>query len=240
MILWEETKITDEKQLVSDCKKIFEGSSIKCNKKHQDGFWLERTPVLCTSNYTPWEFVKDERTTFENRMFYLTFYEDARLEPLVKHLNPLFWVDITDEKQLVSDCKKIFEGSSIKCNKKHQDGFWLERTPVLCKCIYSKAISSNISTSTFSDMLEFTLNTISDTTAFLAARLAFHAWHFCTRNCRFKMSRFFSQPCRIFWSLVTNLILEKFPKFIEKMLVRVFLYGDLRAIGRLRVSRGSK
>ena len=67
-----------------------------------------------------------------------------------------------------------------------------------------------------------------------------HAWHFCTRNCRFKMSRFFSQPCRIFWSLVTNLILEKFPKFIEKMLVRVFLYGDLRAIGRLRVSRGSK
>ena len=67
-----------------------------------------------------------------------------------------------------------------------------------------------------------------------------HAWHFCTRNCRFKMSRFFSQPCRIFWSLVTNLILEKFLKFIEKMLVRVFLYGDLRAIGRLRVSRGSK
>ena len=67
-----------------------------------------------------------------------------------------------------------------------------------------------------------------------------HAWHFCTRNCRFKMSRFFSQPCRIFWSLVTNLILEKFPIFIEIILVRVFLHGDLRAIGRLRVSRGSK
>ena len=67
-----------------------------------------------------------------------------------------------------------------------------------------------------------------------------HAWHFCTRNCRFKMSRFFSQPCRIFWSLVTNLILEKFPKFIEIILVRVFLHGNLRAIGRLRVSRGSK
>ena len=97
MILWEETKITDQKQLVSDCKKVFEGSSIKCNKKHQDGFWLERTPILCTSNYTPWEYVKDERITFENRMFYLTFYEDARLEPLVKHLNPFFWVEILEK-----------------------------------------------------------------------------------------------------------------------------------------------
>ena len=97
LILWEETKITDERQLVSDCKKIFEGSPIKCNKKHQDGFWLKRTPVLCTSNYTPWEFVKDEKVTFENRMTYLTFYEDERLVPLVKHLNPLFWVEVLEK-----------------------------------------------------------------------------------------------------------------------------------------------
>ena len=52
-----------------------------------------------------------------------------------------------------------------------------------------------------------------------------HAWHFCTRNCRFKMSRFFSQPCRIFWSLVTNLILEKFPKFI-KIIPLTYTYLD--------------
>ena len=97
MILWEGIKITDEKQLVSDCKKIFEGSSIKCNIKHRDRFWLRRTPVLCTSNYTPWHFVQDERVTFENRMYYLTFYEDSRLEPLVQHLNPMFWVEVLEQ-----------------------------------------------------------------------------------------------------------------------------------------------
>lgn len=96
MILWEETKITDEKQLPSDAKKIFEGQPIKCNKKHHDGFWLSRTPVLCTSNYTPWDFVKHERVTFENRMTYLTFYADERLRPLTRSLNPLFWVEVLE------------------------------------------------------------------------------------------------------------------------------------------------
>ena len=95
MILWEEIKI--KKQLVSDCKKIFEGSKIMCNEKHMNWFWLKRTPILCTSNYTPWHFVKDERVFFENRMYYLTFYEDDRLEPLVQHLNPLFWVEVLEQ-----------------------------------------------------------------------------------------------------------------------------------------------
>ena len=45
LILWEETKITDEKQLPSDAKKVFEGTPIKCNKKHQDGFWLGKTSI---------------------------------------------------------------------------------------------------------------------------------------------------------------------------------------------------
>ena len=77
--------------------------------------------------------------------------------------------------------------------------------------------------------------TFKDVTAYNKTRLAFlHA------KLQIQNEPIFSQPCRIFWSLVTNLILEKFPKFIEIILVRVFLYGDLRAIGRLRVSRGSK
>ena len=41
--------------------------------------------------------MKDERVTFENRMFYLTFYEDSRLEPMVRHLNPLFWVEVLEK-----------------------------------------------------------------------------------------------------------------------------------------------
>ena len=67
-----------------------------------------------------------------------------------------------------------------------------------------------------------------------------HACHFCTRNCRFRMSRFFSQPCGNFWSLVTNLRFRKFLNFIESILVRVFPEGYLMVIGRKRVSRGLK
>ena len=67
-----------------------------------------------------------------------------------------------------------------------------------------------------------------------------HAWHFLHAKLQIQNESIFLQLCRIFWNLVTNLILEKFPKFIEIILVRVFLHGDLRAIGRLRVSRGSK
>ena len=50
----------------------------------------------------------------------------------------------------------------------------------------------------------------------------------------------FSQPRAYFWSLVGNLIIEKFFKFVKLFLVRVFLGGYLRAIGRKRVSRGLK
>ena len=54
------------------------------------------------------------------------------------------------------------------------------------------------------------------------------------------MSHFFPKSRGIFGSLVANLNIEKFLKFIELILVRVFLDGNLMVIGRYRVSRGSK
>ena len=67
------------------------------------------------------------------------------------------------------------------------------------------------------------------------ARLAF-----CTRKRSLELRQFFSRPCVNFGSLVANAITEIFLNFIELILVRVFLDGYLRVIGRERVSRGSK
>ena len=63
---------------------------------------------------------------------------------------------------------------------------------------------------------------------------------FCTRKRSFEVRQFFLQPRVQFWSLVGNLIIEKFLKFVKLFLLRVFLGGYLRAIGRKRVSRGLK
>ena len=73
----------------------------------------------------------------------------------------------------------------------------------------------------------------------LEEQLIAHAWHFCTRNCTFEMSQFFSLPRGEFGSLGTNLSREKFLIFLRLFLVRVFLKGDKRVLGRKRVSRGS-
>ena len=63
---------------------------------------------------------------------------------------------------------------------------------------------------------------------------------FCTRKRSLELRQFFSRPCVNFGSLVANAITEIFLNFIELILVRVFLDGYLRVIGRKRVSRGSK
>ena len=55
-----------------------------------------------------------------------------------------------------------------------------------------------------------------------------------------KCRTFFPKSRGIFGSLVANLNIEKFLKFIELILVRVFLDGNLMVIGRYRVSQGSK
>ena len=46
----------------------------------------------------------------------------------------------------------------------------------------------------------------------------------------------FSQPRIYFWSLLGNLIIEKFLKFVKLFLVQVFSGGYLGAIERKRVS----
>ena len=67
-----------------------------------------------------------------------------------------------------------------------------------------------------------------------------HAWHFRTRNCTFKMRQIFPKPRDNFGSLVANLRIVKLLKLRELILVRVFLEGYLRVIGRQMVSHGSK
>ena len=64
----------------------------------------------------------------------------------------------------------------------------------------------------------------------------------CSRYIRYSSvieTNFFA-PFVNFGSLVANAIIEIFLNFIELILVRVFLDGYLRIIGRKRVSRGSK
>ena len=70
--------------------------------------------------------------------------------------------------------------------------------------------------------------------------LVMHAWHFRTRNCTFKMRQIFPKPRDNFGSLVANLRIVKLLKLRELILVRVFLEGYLRVIGRQVVSHGSK
>jgi hypothetical protein len=67
-----------------------------------------------------------------------------------------------------------------------------------------------------------------------------HVWHFRTRNCTFKMWQIFPEPRDNFGSLVANLRIVKLLKLLELILVRVFLEGYLRVIGRQMVSHGSK
>ena len=67
-----------------------------------------------------------------------------------------------------------------------------------------------------------------------------HAWHFRTRNCTFKMRQIFPKPRDNFGSVVANLRIVKLLKLRELILVRVFLEGYLRVIGRQMVSHGSK
>ena len=43
------------------------------NKKHKDGVMQSRIPVLACSNYSPWQYIPEEKQTLLNRCFYYEF-----------------------------------------------------------------------------------------------------------------------------------------------------------------------
>jgi hypothetical protein len=90
IIYSEETRITTD--VVSDFKKVMEGTMIHANKKYKDTYELHQTPMVCCSNERPDQNCATESQAIRNRMLYLEFNIMPELKQLKKKLNPLFWL----------------------------------------------------------------------------------------------------------------------------------------------------
>lgn len=91
IIFSEETRITFD--VVSDFKKVLEGTAIHANRKHKEPFLLNRTPMICCSNETPWQNVKAEQEALRNRLHFMFFAPREQLKECKYRLNPMFWYE---------------------------------------------------------------------------------------------------------------------------------------------------
>lgn len=92
VIFSEETKITPD--IVQSVKQVYEGTEHLVNRKGKSGILMDRTPVICCSNYSPAQFVPDEEQTLLNRMFFYQFYVHESLKDIKGELTPLMWKEL--------------------------------------------------------------------------------------------------------------------------------------------------
>lgn len=97
LIFSEETKITDD--VINLLKRVYEGAFCMVNRKNRDAV-LERTPVICCSNYAPGHFVRPETKTMEARMFLYKLEKHDALIDCKKMLNPLMWPILTEKYKI--------------------------------------------------------------------------------------------------------------------------------------------
>nr|WAX26072.1 MAG: nonstructural protein [Army ant associated chapparvovirus 3] len=71
LIMWEEPLIGQD--IAEKCKQIFGGEMCRVPKKYSEPQDLLRTPVVMTTNRTPWYFCSTNEDAFRNRMFYFKF-----------------------------------------------------------------------------------------------------------------------------------------------------------------------
>lgn len=88
IIFSEEMRITLD--IVSDFKKVLEGTAIHANRKHKEPFLLQRTPMICCSNETPWQNCKADAEALKNRLFFMFFAPWDQLKQCKYRLNPMF------------------------------------------------------------------------------------------------------------------------------------------------------
>ena len=89
IVYGEETRVTLD--VVCETKRMWEGADVMLNVKCKQGQMWTRKPILCCSNYTPWEFVPNEKQTLLNRSYYYEFKVFKEFEKITKGFSPLMW-----------------------------------------------------------------------------------------------------------------------------------------------------
>ncbi|XP_046843244.1 uncharacterized protein LOC124437303 [Xenia sp. Carnegie-2017] len=92
VIFSEETKITPD--IVQSVKQVYEGTDHLVNRKGKSGILMERTPVICCSNYHPAQYVPDEEQTLLNRMHFYRFSVHDSLKDIKGEFTPLMWEEL--------------------------------------------------------------------------------------------------------------------------------------------------
>lgn len=101
IIYIDEFQLTQEN--IEQMKVIMEGQDTIVNQKCKGGAMLHRTPIIGTTNTTPWYWVTGEREAIMSRMYYWRAKQFERLKDVRGKLNPLAWKIVFNKRLFLKD-----------------------------------------------------------------------------------------------------------------------------------------